>query len=897
MALPALPSNPATVVASNGKAFDTLYTFNVNPNDTSPMMRQFIEVKHHYADVLVLYRMGDFYETFFEDAVRTAKLLDITLTGRDAGKLGRVPMAGIPVRAMDTYLNRLLEHNIKVAICEQMEDPALAKGLVERRVVRVLSPGTLTEAEQLPHEQHNWLASWVLATPTTQESTPDTLHNTLCAMALCDISTGQFLVYQLPYHQCINTLHGYAPAEVLVLGKRTPATITGLPPTWEPCVPASILEAFTCTPMVADVFNPKVTLPMLKQLLGVSQLEGFGLQDAPLAVQACGAIAHYLRYSFLEHPPQLSHITFIQQQDDVVLPPTARRHLELVQTAKDAKRDGSLFGLLHHTRTPMGSRQLKAWVQAPSTKLPVITQRHETVALLQAYPDALALLQQQFELVGDMERQATKLEQGTLSPRELIALMRSLRILAETEAELNHNTALQQAYNPHLMSLFPLANELKQAVALVELAIDPDAPASPKEGRVIKEGYHPTIDAYRERQANQHTWLLDYETTLRHQSNIRTLKVTSNAAAGYYVELSKAAASQAPDWLIRKQTLTNVERFTTPELKAFEAELNEAESRLVTLEYEAFVGVREQVKPIATQVRTLAQAVGVLDCLACFATLADRYGYVRPQMEASLVLDVRNARHPIVERRLPEGAFVPNDCLLQANTPSQPAVGDLPQVQLITGPNMAGKSTYMRQVALCVMMAQMGCFVPASEARIGVVDAIYTRIGAVDDVSMGQSTFMVEMVDVAQILNQATPQSLVILDEVGRGTSTYDGVAIAWAVVEHLVEKVGARTLFATHYHELNVLEAHYPQQVQAYRVLVSETAEGLRFLHRVERGSAQKSYGIQVARMAGLPASVLVSASQRLNSMQKQAETQLRSRRASLLNLAESDVQLTLFE
>ncbi len=834
-------------------AHDTLHSFAVNPHDATPMVRQFIEVKRQYPGIILFYRMGDFYETFFEDALITARVLEITLTGRDAGKLGRIPMAGIPVKAVDSYLTRLLAKNFKVAICEQVEDPALAKGLVERRVVRVLSPGTITEQTLLKPEENNFLAA-VASGKTPQDP---------WGLAFCDITTGMFCATQLDSNQLLSELDRLQPSEILTRGRKRKASPGEGVDEWTPDVPPEISENYRCTAVAEVAFSPEDARHTLKKVLDVANLDGFGFEDVPQAQIAAGVIAYYLKETFIEELPVFDRVQIVRLEQTVAMNTAARRNLELLATVKNNQYEGSLLWVLNQTATSMGARLLRQWISQPLTHLPEIHSRLDGVEELVNAPTIRDGLRRILPDIYDIERLSTKVANLTAQPRDLIALKHSIQRLPDL---CNLLKPLQSFYMTRLHSFPP---ELFKLVALIDQAIDDSPGLNLKEGGIIKAGYHQELDQIRDTLATHEEWLKSYEADERERTGIKALKLAFNNAFGYFIEVSRANARLVPDDYRRKQTLTNAERYTTDLLKAQEAKFLDAQGRQNDLEFTLFIALREKLLPYAHALKDCAQRVAALDVLQSFATVAVSQNYTKPGVDESLELNIQDGRHPVVEKMLPMGRFVPNAAVLSA------AEKDFrtPQVMIITGPNMAGKSTYMRQVALIVLMAQIGSFVPASYARIGYVDSIFTRVGAVDDLSSGQSTFMVEMNETAQILNNATRRSLVLLDEVGRGTSTYDGVAIAWSVTEYLVNTLGCRTLFATHYHELNTLEETHPK-IRNYRVCVTEhdtlTGGEIEFLHKVEPGAAQKSYGIQVARMAGVPRQVIGRASGLLNDMQK---------------------------
>lgn len=836
------------------------------------MVAQYLDVKSQYPGVILLYRMGDFYETFFEDALIASRVLEITLTGRDAGQYGRIPMAGIPVKAADAYLGKLLAQNFKVAICEQMEDPSQAKGLVRRQVVRVLSRGTVTEQSQLKADENNFLAAIVIQ------------DKNRCGLAYCDITTGQFLVTELTYLELLSELDRIRPAEILVRGKKRKAVSVQELDEFIPDVPTEISTQFQCTPVPDSAFVVADTQQILMSLLRVSTLEGFGLHEMPLALQAAGVIGSYLSSHFIDEKPVLNGIQNYSLSRTVTMNTTARRNLELHATVRNQQVEGSLFWVLNQTCTSMGARLLRQWVSQPLTHLPEIQARLDGVEELVKNPGIRESIRRILPDVYDIERLSTKLANLTAQPRDLIALKHSIARMPELS---NLLKPMETFYLARMQEFPP---ELFKAMAMIDQAIDDTPALNLKEGGIIKTGFHAELDQMRNLVRNHEIWLRDYEAQERERTGIKNLKVSFNSAFGYFIEVTRANSGNVPPDYHRKQTLTNAERYTTDVLKAHEAQVLDAQSRQYELEYNLFIELRQKLLVYAPVLADCAQRVAVLDVLQSLATVAVEQNYVRPIVDESYEINLQQSRHPVVEKMLPLGRFVPNNVVLSAN----PKEYKIPQLMIITGPNMAGKSTYMRQVALIVLMAQMGSFVPASYARIGLVDGIYTRVGAVDDLASGQSTFMVEMNETAQILNGATRRSLVILDEVGRGTSTYDGVSIAWAVAEYLVNKIECRTLFATHYHEMNTLE-QTNLKIANYRVCVTEKNGEVEFLHTVEPGAAQKSYGIQVARMAGIPASVIQKAEALLSQMQKKELAAVETRRRALEEPLEAP-QLSLF-
>jgi DNA mismatch repair protein MutS len=854
--------------------YQTTNTFNINPDDATPMVRQFLTVKAQHTGIILFYRMGDFYETFFEDALIVARVLGITLTGRDAGKLGRIPMAGIPAKAADNYLGKLLNKQFKVAICEQMPPPSTAlvpnnklansKGLMDRRVVRILTSGTLTEG--LKPQENLFLAAIVLPGKT----------GSLCGLAYCDLSTGQFWAGEMTQAQLLSELARIRPAELLVKGKIHRALPGQGIDQLQPDVPSDITDRFSCTPLASSAFDINRSDALLKDLFRVSTTKSLGLSEHPSAIQAAGAIATYLRQTFPDALPVFEGLSLLRLESVMSLNATTRTHLELFTTAKSGDSMGSLLWVLDKTLTPMGGRLLRHWLGQPLTHLPEIISRQEGVEQLVNAPTLRANLQDLLPRVYDLERLAVRVANLSANPRDLIALRASLDCLPHITQALAQEHPVCD--NFHLDRVQQLPDNLITLAQTIASALSDNPPLHLQDGGVMRDGYHPQLDYLRQLANGQSDWLQQYEQAERERTGIKTLKVQCNGAFGYFIELSKSNANLAPTDYRRKQTLANAERFTTDRLQQHETEVNNALAQIATLENGLFTAFRHSLLDFATSLKEASHRVAVLDCLHSLATVAVDRHYTRPVVDNSLILDLQSSRHPVVEALLPMGQFVPNACAMQCcRPPLTLSKTDLldqaqtsPTLLMITGPNMAGKSTYMRQVAIIVLLAQIGSFVPASYAHIGIVDAIYTRVGAVDDLSGGQSTFMVEMVETAQILNGATTRSLVILDEVGRGTSTYDGVSIAWSVAEYLLDAIGCRSMFATHYHELNTLADVYPNQVQNLRVCVSESENSLRFLHTVEAGTAQKSYGLQVAKMAGVPSMVIRRASGILSDLQK---------------------------
>lgn len=876
--------------AEAASSYGTRFTWEVTSQPgvqqrLTPMMAQYLGVKQQAMGQLLLYRMGDFYECFFEDALVLARVLEITLTGREAGVLGKVPMAGIPVKAYESYTLRLLEEQFTIAVCEQTEPATPGKGLVERRVVRVLSPGALLEESFIGSSQAHLLASVLF-------------EGDRCGIAYCDVSTGQFQALEVATDEALSEIDRLAPAEVIIPGerrrvavfgadpamaggRRVPGALMDWVPQWPPAwrdVAEGVQGLTTWTPRPTLEYDPRQHEDSLKRLLRVSNLEGVVPHaQVPLACQAAGALALYLGRMFPEGLPYVDGLKIEHRTRTVRLNRSARRHLEVFHTVREGRAEHSLFKLMNRALTPMGGRLLRQWLGAPLADVDAVNERLEMVAFLVADQSPLTTLRSDLARVADLERLVRRLQMAIITPREMAALMVSLKAVSQLAEQLVNWTAEAIAATPPLfMALIQSALSCQAVADRLAATLEEFPGLSPREGGVIRPGADTALDECRALCSNHQAYLTDYERTERERTGLKTLKVGTHQTFGYFIEVTRAALNAPgvtlPEDYHRKQTLAQCERFTTPALEALATKLATAEVDRQEREMALFQALRASTAEHAEALLALSALVARLDVLQGFAQLSRERHYVRPLLTNARVLAVRGMRHPILETLLPMGRFVANDCQVTGGDPGEASTDDGPQLLTITGPNMAGKSTYMRQVALVVLMAQVGCFVPAESAEVGVVDAIYTRIGAADDLSMGQSTFMVEMAEVAEILHQATDRSLIILDEVGRGTSTFDGMAIAWSVAEHLVEVLGARTLFATHYHELNALEDTYPGRVRNVRVRVSEDDGRLTFLYRVEPGAAQKSYGIQVARMAGLPARVIRQADRRLASLLKRS-------------------------
>ena len=830
---------------------------------STPLMRQYGAIKQRHPNALLFFRLGDFYEMFFEDAVVAAKELQITLTSRNKEKGAAIPMCGVPYHAAEGYIAKLIRRGFRVAICDQMEDPRLAKKLVKREVTRVVTPGTAIDSQVLEPRENNFLASV-------------TWHNGTAGLALVDLSTGDFRATEFCGDEALQRLRDeidrMRPSELLLTaGEASP--LEGRPGG----------VSITHTPLDEWAFGEEYGARLLRDHFRVATLAGYGLEGHARAVAAAGAILHYVRETQRGSLTHLDGIRFYQQQDSLVLDPSTLRNLELVEPAFGESRAATLLGVLDECSTSLGARKLKAWMLRPSVDRMELTARLDAVEELAKNAIAREELRRVLSTIQDLERLLSKVTLETANARELLALKQSLRPLPILKTYLEHLQANR------LAELRGRLDDLADVHELLGKSIHPEPPVVLNEGGLIRPGYHAELDELRDLGQNSKRLLAQIELRERERTGIGSLKVRFNNVFGYYIEISKANLHLAPPDYERKQTLVNAERFTTPELKELEAKILDAEERSHTLERELFVAIRRQIGNEAPRIRQTAAALAELDVLSCFSRLAAEREYHRPEFSDDAELLIQGGRHPVIERIVEEGQsgkFIPNDLYMN---------GGKDLLLIVTGPNMGGKSTYLRQAAQIALMAQMGSFVPAARAKLPIFDRIYTRIGASDNLARGRSTFMVEMTEAAAILNTASPRSLVLLDEVGRGTATFDGLAIAWAVVEYLLAHTRAKTLFATHYHELTELADLLPG-VKNYHVSVKESGSNIIFLRKVEPGSADKSYGIEVARLAGLPNTVIERAREIL-TRHEQSEHTLSERLATRKEAPETGpVQLTIF-
>lgn len=797
----------------------------------TPMMQQYCKTKEEYKDCILFYRLGDFYEMFFDDAITASRELEITLTGKDCGMEERAPMCGIPYHAYENYMNRLVEKGYKVAICEQVEDPKTAKGIVKREVIQIVTPGTNMSANSLNETKNNYLMS--------------IYRGEHYGISFVDITTGDFYTTEVDrFSKVMDEIAKFAPVEILINETITEeedgeymARLDQLHDKEHTMV--SVMEDW--------YYETEMDERLIKEQFHVMNLEGLGLKDLSDAACSVGCLIYYLKDTQKGCVDHINHISTYHVEDYVVLDSASRRNLELCETMRDKNKRGSLLWVLDKTKTAMGARTLRAMVEQPCIRKDRIEERLDAV---EAFNDSMITrdeLREYLSAVYDLERLMTRITLKSANPRDLIAFKNSIGILPHVKSILREfPTGLLAQYESEL-------DELEDLYAAIDAAIIEEPPILIKEGGMIKDGYNTTVDELKHAKSDGKQWLLDLEAKEREATGIKNLKIKFNKVFGYYFDVTNSFKDQVPDYFIRKQTLANSERYSTDELEDIAGKILGAEDRLYGLEYDLFCELRDRLGLEVKRVQKTAKIIADLDALSSLAYVAEKNHFVRPSMNEEGRINIIEGRHPVVEKVLDNDSFITNDTYLD---------NDLNRVSIITGPNMAGKSTYMRQVALIVLMAQIGSFVPAKSADIGIVDRIFTRVGASDDLASGQSTFMVEMSEVANILRNATANSLLILDEIGRGTSTFDGLSIAWAVVEYISSKdlLGAKTLFATHYHELTELEGKL-EGVNNYCISVKESGDDIVFLRKIIKGGADKSYGIQVAKLAGVPDVVLARA------------------------------------
>lgn len=792
--------------------------------EMTPMMQQYLETKAQYKDCILFYRLGDFYEMFYDDALTASRELEITLTGKNCGQEERAPMCGVPYHAVDVYLNKLVAKGYKVAICEQAEDPKQAKGIVKREVIRIVTPGTNLSQQALDEGRNNYLMCLVY-------------DNNQFGLAITDISTGDFYTTEVAtLKELYDEIHRFSPSEIICNDSfyMSGASLDDFKDRLH--VSVSTLDTW--------YMDEAVSVQKIKEHFKVASLDGLGLTDFPSGTLAVGALLLYLYETQKNTLDNLTKITPYRSGGYMIIDSATNRNLELIETLREKQKKGSLLWVLDKTKTAMGARLMRNWIEQPLIEKKKITARQDAVEEL--YNDMITReeIREYLNAVYDLERLVTRISYRTANPRDLIAFKTSLGMIPPVKQ------LLSQAKSAELKEIDERMDCLEDIYDLIEKSIQDEPPIMIREGGMIKEGYNEDVDKFRLSRTEGKTWLAELEAREKEKTGIKNLRVRYNKVFGYYLEVTNSYKELVPEDWTRKQTLANAERYITPELKELEDMILGAEDKLAALEYDLYCEVRDSIGEQVVRIQETAKAIAHLDVLASLACVAQSNDYVRPSINTKGVIDIQGGRHPVVEKMNNNQMFIDNDTYLDNKNH---------RISIITGPNMAGKSTYMRQSALIVLMAQIGSFVPAKSANIGIVDRIFTRVGASDDLASGQSTFMVEMTEVANILRNATSRSLLILDEIGRGTSTFDGLSIAWAVVEHISNPklLGAKTLFATHYHELTELEGKL-DSVNNYCIAVREQGDDIIFLRKIIRGGADKSYGIQVARLAGVPDSVI---------------------------------------
>lgn len=792
--------------------------------ELTPMMQQYIEIKKQYSDCILFYRLGDFYEMFYEDALTASKELEITLTGKNCGQEEKAPMCGVPYHSVEGYLNKLVQKGYKVAICEQIEDPKVVKGIVKREVVRIVTPGTNLNVQGLEENRNNYLMCITY--------TPNNI-----GVAICDVTTGDFQMTEVEdLKKLMDEIVKFQPKEIIC---NDAFLVSGMDL-------EELKERFLITifPLEPHMFDDEGCKRAMMEQFHVNSLIGLGVEDFPVGLISAGAVLLYLRETQKIPLSHISHVYPYLTSKYMLLDSSSRRNLELTETLREKLKRGSLLWVLDKTKTAMGGRTLRNLIEQPLIEKEEIEKRLDAIEELSEDSVSRDEIREYLNPIYDLERLLGKVTYKTANPRDLIAFRSSMEMLPPIK------TVLSGFKKDVLKQIHEDVDELEDLCSLIEESILDEPPISIRDGGIIKDGFDETIDRLRSAKRDGKQWLTELENTDRERTGIKNLKIKYNKIFGYYFEVTNSYQALVPEDYIRKQTLANAERYTTPRLKELEDTILNAEEKLYSLEYELFCRIRDTIASQVERIQKTARAIAGIDLFSSLSLVAEQNKYVRPMLNEKGIIDIKNGRHPVVEKMMNHDMFISNDTFLDNNNHC---------ISIITGPNMAGKSTYMRQTALIVLMAQIGCFVPAESADIGIVDRIFTRVGASDDLASGQSTFMVEMNEVANILRNATPDSLLILDEIGRGTSTFDGLAIAWAVIEHISNRkiLGAKTLFATHYHELTELEGKM-SNVNNYCIAVKERGDDIVFLRKIVKGGADKSYGIQVAKLAGVPEIVL---------------------------------------
>ena len=802
----------------------------------TPLMRQYRQIKDKYPDTIMLFRVGDFYETFEDDAKITSSVLGITLTKRANGAASEVPLAGFPFHALDTYLPKLVKAGYRVAVCDQLEDPKFARGIVKRDVTEVVTPGVTLNDKLLENKKNNYLAAIYV-------------KDNFAGFAFSDISTGEFYTSEILLSELKEQIENISPTEILY-PKRDKEILFKI-------ISSLNIEKPVLTKIDDWVFSFDFGYEILIKHFKTNSLKGFGIENMKLAIIAAGAVLNYFLDTQKSNLGHIKKISKYDHSDFIILDPSTKRNLEIISSLIDGNREGTLLSILDKTKTPMGGRLFKKWISRPLKNLDLINKRAEAVEELFVKKDIREKIAYELSEIGDIERLISKICTGRAVARDVVNLKVILKKIPNLRAIISTlNTST-------IEKVFHNLDPLQVVVSKIESALDEESLSPGGSGERIKKGYSPELDELRKIASEAKSWIANQQQYERQRTGINSLKIEYNSVFGYYIEVSKANLSRVPDNYIRKQTLVNAERFITPELKQYEEKVLNAEEKIKVLEDELFNQLKQFISEHAESIQKNAHLIALLDCLVSLAEVAHENNYVRPIVNNSDEIEIIEGRHPVIEKFLPIGVpFIPNDVYLSNNEN---------QILIITGPNMAGKSVFLRQVGLIVLLAQIGSFVPAKKATIGLVDKIFTRVGATDNIASGESTFLVEMNETANILNNATPKSLILLDEVGRGTSTFDGVSIAWAITEYLHEnkKVAAKTLFATHYHELNELARIFPR-IKNYKVEVKEIDDKVIFLHKVTPGFADHSYGIQVAKMAGLPEEVTERAKEILKNLEE---------------------------
>ncbi len=847
-------------------------SWEVNIEDTTPVMQQYLKIKQENPEILLWYRLGDFYETFFEDAEIMSRELELTLTGRDAGaKLGRVPLAGIPYKAAEGYLEKLVQKNYKVAICEQLEDPKFAKGLVKRGIVRIVTAGTLTESNLLKQNSNNYICAIY-----KDEKTD------LFGFSYTDISTGEFKTTQAPLNLIMAELARLNPSEIVAPSLKQDIKPFQIVPDEVINLPDEITKRYNCSKIPASVFETNFAETNLKTVFKTQSLESFGYSKYKLGFRAAGALLAYVWETLKGNIPKFDRIEPYELSEYMILDAATRKNLELVETLREKNKYGSLLWAIDRTKTNMGARLLKSWICQPLKNLSEIMARQNSVSELVQKEDVRFALGEYLEKIYDIQRLSTRMSNGSASPKDFVDIKLSLSLLPKL-FDITENLEYDM-----FASVREYREQMEDYATMIENTIVDEPPIQLKEGGIIKEGVSGELDYFRDLLTGGEEWLKTFEEEEKERTGIKNLKIGYNRVFGYFIEVTNSYLNMVPQSYVRKQTLTGAERFITDELKKHEDDVMSAKFKSTELEYKMFSDFREYSKEFVSKIREIADCIASADVLNSLAQIAVENNYCKPEIDDSDDFIIKNGRHAVLEKILPLGEYVPNDLELKSNSV------DTTQFMILTGPNMAGKSTYMRQNALIVILAQIGSWIPADYAKIGLVDKVFTRVGASDDLTLGQSTFMVEMIETSYILNSATDRSFILLDEIGRGTSTYDGVAIAWSVAEYIATKIKARCIFATHYHELNVMTKTYPQ-IKNYRITIAEQNGEIEFLRKIVQGGASKSYGIQVAKMAGLPSSVIKRSEDLMLKMQKDFSNNLATRK-KMVNNGDEVPQLSLF-